>query len=136
MLMQLFSTLAILGVAQLGSAAPAEPRALKSLPLGTTFLYELDGKNIAVPTVKSNTGVSINANVYIVDLEGHSASELKRYKGLSAMQGCDGRARHEKGSIRADVGQTLARPSCVTSPPVHGSPGGKSRDHHRARVAC
>lgn len=82
MLSSLYLLLGALATSSLTLAAPAptlQSRA-KALSLASTFIYELDKTNIAVPTVTSKTGVKVTADVYIVDLENHSKADLQRYK--------------------------------------------------------
>ena len=78
MLSQLFFSLAVLGSATTGLAAPTTSSGTasssnatassKTLSLKSSFLYELDKTNIAVPTVTYNKGIKMNAGVYIVDM--------------------------------------------------------------------
>jgi hypothetical protein len=121
MLLTLSLVLAAINRTPLSLAAPfcagpaVEARALNPLPLTSTFLYELDKKNIAVPTVTTKTGVKVNASVYIVDMENHSAAELKRYKGESA-----GACRCRRGLElrRADRSHSRTRTELTRQTPV------------------
>lgn len=45
-----------------------------------TFLYEADNVAIQAPTITTNTGLKLTKDVYIVDMEGHSAAQIKAYK--------------------------------------------------------
>lgn len=44
--------------------------------LSNTFLYELDRVAIKAPTVTTNTGLRLNKNIYIIDMEGHTTAQM------------------------------------------------------------
>jgi hypothetical protein len=44
--------------------------------LSSTFLLDLDNQPIDSPTVTSSTGVAIDAEIYVVDMEGSTADQM------------------------------------------------------------
>ncbi|ODN81912.1 hypothetical protein L202_02256 [Cryptococcus amylolentus CBS 6039] len=58
----------------------ATGNATSSVALDSTFLYELDATSVHSPIVSTNTGLSVDGQVYIVDAEGTSAETIAQYK--------------------------------------------------------
>lgn len=44
--------------------------------LDSTFIYELDHSTVGSPSLTSASGVNVNANVYIVDMEHTTESQM------------------------------------------------------------
>lgn len=45
------------------------------------MVYDLDNAPIGFPTISTKSGLKLDASVYIVDMAGHSAAQIKTYKG-------------------------------------------------------
>ncbi|ODO09936.1 hypothetical protein I350_02159 [Cryptococcus amylolentus CBS 6273] len=58
----------------------ATGNATSSVALDSTFLYELDATSVHSPIISTNTGLSVDGQVYIVDAEGTSAETIAQYK--------------------------------------------------------
>ncbi|KIR77645.1 endo alpha-1,4 polygalactosaminidase [Cryptococcus gattii E566] len=50
-----------------------------SVSLSSTFIYELDAQSVTSPEVTADTGLVVNAGVYIVDGEGTSEDTIAQY---------------------------------------------------------
>ncbi|OWZ37247.1 endo alpha-1,4 polygalactosaminidase precursor [Cryptococcus neoformans c8] len=50
-----------------------------SVSLSSTFVYELDAQSVTSPEITTDTGLVINADVYIVDGEGTSEDTIAQY---------------------------------------------------------
>ncbi|EAL19698.1 hypothetical protein CNBG3260 [Cryptococcus deneoformans B-3501A] len=50
-----------------------------SVSLSSTFVYELDAQSVTSPEITTDTGLIVNADVYIVDGEGTSEDTIAQY---------------------------------------------------------
>jgi hypothetical protein len=64
---------------------PSEPAAggsaAGSLSVSSTIVYDLDNVAIEAPTIDTSSGVRVDASIYIIDMEGHSAAQIAEYRG-------------------------------------------------------
>lgn len=62
------------------SSSAASPTGISKpagkIGLDSTFIYELDNETVGSPSMTSKSGVNVNANVYIVDMERTTASAM------------------------------------------------------------
>jgi hypothetical protein len=48
----------------------------KPLPFNSSFIYELDHDKVASPIITTKSGLKINNNVYIVDMQYTTAQQM------------------------------------------------------------
>ncbi|ORX39043.1 glycoside hydrolase superfamily [Kockovaella imperatae] len=70
---------AILGLMAAGAASAAATPTHFKPTLTDTFIYDLDNVPIPAPVVTSKYGVKVNAHVYVVDGQEHTAQQIANY---------------------------------------------------------
>lgn len=58
------------------AATASSSSTVTSASLSSTFVYELDAQSVTSPEIITDTGLVVNAGVYIVDGEGTSEDTM------------------------------------------------------------
>lgn len=74
------SPIVLAAPAAASSAPSAQTTLAKPLPFNSSFIYELDHDKVASPVITTKSGLKINNNVYIVDMQYTTAQQIAKYK--------------------------------------------------------